>query len=74
MRFYAADAEINSLTYDRHQEELAVATFVRSIRNAARDYLGDPLGAPMIANWNRVEAALPDFLDAFRRAVELDGK
>jgi glucosyl-3-phosphoglycerate synthase len=74
MRFYAADAEINGLKYDRHEEELAVATFVRSIRNAARDYLSDPLGNPMIANWNRVEAALPEFLQAFNHAVQLDNR
>ena len=74
MRFYGADAEINGLTYDRHGEELAVATFVRSIRGAAREYLNDPLGNPMIPNWNRVEAALPDFLDSFSRAVQIDNK
>jgi len=53
---------------------LAVATFVRSIRTAARDYLSDPLGNPMIPNWNRVEAALPDFLQAFNHAVQLDNR
>ncbi len=74
MRFYAADAEINSLKYDRHQEELAVATFVRSIRSAAKEYLVDPLGDPMIPNWNRVEAALPHFFKAFDKAVMLDNK
>ena len=74
MRFYAADAEINGLKYDRHEEELAVATFVRSIRGAARDYLSDPLGNPMIPNWNRVEAALPDFLQAFNHAVQMDNR
>jgi glucosyl-3-phosphoglycerate synthase len=74
MRFYAADAEINGLKYDRHEEELAVATFVRSIRGAARDYLSDPLGNPMIPNWNRVEAALPDFLEAFNHAVQADNR
>lgn len=72
MRFYAADAEINGLKYDRHQEELAVSTFVRSIRSAAREYLVDPLGDPMIPNWNRVEAALPNFFKAFDKAVMLD--
>jgi glucosyl-3-phosphoglycerate synthase len=72
MRFYAADAEINGLKYDRHQEELAVSTFVRSIRSAAREYVVDPLGDPMIANWNRVEAALPDFFKAFNKAVAAD--
>ncbi len=74
MRFYAADAEINGLKYDRHQEELAVATFVRSIRSASREYLVDPLGDPMIPNWNRVEAALPEFFKAFDKAVTLDNK
>jgi glucosyl-3-phosphoglycerate synthase len=74
MRFYAADAEINGLKYDRHEEELAVATFVRSIRTAARDYLSDPLGNPMIPNWNRVDSALPDFLQAFNHAVQLDNR
>lgn len=72
MRFYAADAEINGLKYDRHQEELAVSTFVRSIRSAAREYVVDPLGDPMIPNWNRVEAALPNFFKAFDKAVTLD--
>jgi glucosyl-3-phosphoglycerate synthase len=74
MRFYGADAEINGLKYDRHQEELAVATFVRSIRNASREYLSDPLGSPMIPNWNRVDSALPEFLETFNRAVEFDNK
>ena len=62
MRFYAADAEINGLGYNRHDEELAVSTFAGSIRIAANDYLRDPLGDPMIPEWNRVESALPDFL------------
>ncbi len=74
MRFYAADAEINGLKYDRHQEELAVATFVRSIRSAAKEYLVDPLGDPMIPNWNRVEAALPGFFKTFDKAVMLDNQ
>ena len=29
LRFYAADAAINGLTFPRHEEEKAVATFVR---------------------------------------------
>lgn len=74
MRFYAADAEINGLTYDRHAEELAAAMFVHSIRSAAQDYLDDPLGDPMISNWNRVESARPDFLPALLRAVNADNR
>ncbi len=72
VRFYAADAAINGLDYDRHQEELAVATFVRSIRGASQDYQDDPLGAPLIPNWNRVISALPDFFETFNEAVKTD--
>jgi glucosyl-3-phosphoglycerate synthase len=72
IRFYHADAEINGLAFDRHQEELAVATFVRGIRTAARDFMEDPLGEPLIPNWNRVESALPEFLDELRETVHRD--
>jgi len=74
MRFYAADAEVNGLTYDRHQEELAVSTFAGSIRTAAQDYLKNPLGAPLLADWNRVENALPDFPGALLEAVAADAR
>jgi glucosyl-3-phosphoglycerate synthase len=74
IRFYSADAAINGLTFDRHQEELAVSTFVRGIRTAAREYMADPLGGPLIPNWNRVESAMPDFLEEFREAVEADNR
>ncbi len=74
VRFYAADAAINGLNYDRHQEELAVSTFVKSIRGASEDYQADPLGAPLIPNWNRVISALPDFFETFNEAVDTDNK
>jgi glucosyl-3-phosphoglycerate synthase len=74
IRFYSADADINGLAFDRHQEELAVATFVKSIRNAAREYMADPLGGALIPNWNRVESALPEFLDEFREVVDRDNR
>ena len=74
MRFYAADAEINGLKYDRHEEEIAATTFVHAIRAAVHEYLLDPLGDPMIPNWNRVESALPDFLPDLLRAVYADNR
>lgn len=74
LRFYAADAEINGFRYDRHEEELAVVTFVRSIRAAAKDYVDDPLGEPLIPSWNRVDSALPDFFASFRKTVAADNK
>ncbi|MHB9005698.1 MAG: glycosyltransferase family protein, partial [Limisphaerales bacterium] len=72
LRFYAADSAINGLEYARHEEENAVAMFTRSIRTAARAFQEDPLWSPLIANWNRVESALPGFMDELREAVRLD--
>lgn len=74
LRFYAADAAINGLHYPRHEEENAVATFVRSIRTATKAFQEDPLWTPLIPNWNRVESALPTFLDELREAVRLDNE
>jgi len=45
---------------------------VRSIRSAAKDFQDDPLWSPLIPNWNRVESALPSFLEELREAVRLD--
>jgi glucosyl-3-phosphoglycerate synthase len=74
LRFYAADAAINGLTFPRHEEEKAVTTFVRSIQIAEKAFLEDPLWSPLIPNWNRVEAALPTFLDELREAVRMDNE
>lgn len=72
LRFYSADAILNGLTYPRHEEERAVATFVRSVRVAAKDFLDNPLWSPLIPNWNRVQSALPEFFEDLKRAVEAD--
>jgi len=72
LRFYSADASVNGLTFPRHEEENAVSTFARSIQSAARSFLADPLTTSLISNWNRVQAALPGFLEEMHEAVELD--
>jgi glucosyl-3-phosphoglycerate synthase len=69
---YSDDSAINSLFFDRHEEELGVEIFVKGIRIASASFLEDPLGAPLIPNWNRVTSAIPDFLDQLRQAVEED--
>ncbi|MGE5646939.1 MAG: glycosyl transferase [Acidobacteriota bacterium] len=69
---YYADAMLNDLRFDRHAEEQAVATFARSLQQAAAEFIEDPLGLPLIPNWNRVTAAIPDFFDLLTRAVEAD--
>lgn len=74
LRFYSADAMLNGLKYPRHEEETAVAMFVRSIRAAKESFLQNPLGASLISNWNRVESALPTFLDELLEAVRLDNE
>jgi len=72
LRFYAADATINGLKYPLHDEESAVSTFVRSIQAAVAAFQDEPIEAPIISNWNRVESALPSFLSDLGEAVRLD--
>lgn len=69
---YHADAMLNSLDFDLHEEETAVETFVRALKLAADEFFADPLGMPLIPNWNRVSAALPGFLGTLEEAVEAD--
>lgn len=71
---YHADAMINGLVFDRHEEELAVEAFARAISLAAEEFLRDPLGAPLIPNWNRITSALPQFFEQLERAVEEDNR
>lgn len=72
LRAYGADAAMNGLVFPRHEEETAVATFGRSIREAVRTYQQDTMAWPLIPNWNRVESALPEFLTALNVAVMED--
>jgi glucosyl-3-phosphoglycerate synthase len=74
LRFYAADALINSLEYPRHEEELAVRTFVRAIQEAGCSYLDDPLQSRLSPSWNRVESAMPGFFADFLDAVAADNR
>jgi glucosyl-3-phosphoglycerate synthase len=74
MHRYYADAMLNGLGFDRHAEELAVSTFAKSLGEAASEFLHNPLGLPLLPNWNRVLAlaAIPDCFDRLRQAVETD--
>jgi glucosyl-3-phosphoglycerate synthase len=69
---YYADAKLNGLEFDRHAEERAVAAFARSLRMAAECYMEDPMGKPLIPNWNRVVSAVPDFFELLLEAVGAD--
>jgi len=69
-----AVARINGLAYDRHEEENAVHVFTRALRSSIDEFLADPLGAPLVPNWVRVWAGLPDagtrLLEAVRKSSE----
>lgn len=69
---YEDDAAVNSLHFDRHQERMAVEAFLKGIKLASEGFLEDPLGVPMISNWSRVTAAVPDIFDRLINAVEAD--
>jgi glucosyl-3-phosphoglycerate synthase len=69
---YHADALINGLFFDRHEEEVAVEAFARALSLAAEAFMEDPLGQPLIPNWNRITSALPDFFRELRAAVDAD--
>jgi glucosyl-3-phosphoglycerate synthase len=69
---YEDDAAINSLSFDRHGERLAVEAFTKSIKTAADEYLADPVGIPLIANWVRPTSAIPNFFDMLVEAVAAD--
>ena len=71
---YYADAMLNGLKFDRHAEEQAVTVFAKSLRKAAADFIEDPSGLPLIPNWNRVLAAVPEFFGLLQDAVEKDSR
>jgi len=71
---YSDDAALNGLVFDRHEEEVAVETFSRALRAAGLSFVRDPMGAPLIPNWNRVTSALPDLLAELQEAVEDDDR
>jgi glucosyl-3-phosphoglycerate synthase len=71
---YEADAAINGLVFDRHEEAKAVEAFTRALIMAAQTYLEDPMAAPLIPNWNRVTSAIPGILDMLKKAVDEDNK
>lgn len=71
---YYADAMLNGLKFDRHGEEMAVAVFAESLRAATAGFVSDPRGLPLIPNWNRVLAAVPEFFELLEDAVDKDSR
>jgi glucosyl-3-phosphoglycerate synthase len=65
-----AVAAINGLLFDRHEEERNVQTFTAALRGAIDECLADPLGPPLVPNWSRIWAGVPDAGTRLVAAVE----
>ncbi len=66
-----AVAVMNGLAFGRHEEEQNVQVFTSALRASIDEFLADPLGAPLVPNWARVWAGVPD---AGRRLVAAVGE
>jgi glucosyl-3-phosphoglycerate synthase len=69
---YNALSLLNGLAYDRHTEIEAIEAFLGCLKMAMEEFVKDPVGIPMLSAWVRIEAAIPDFSDRLRDAVEED--
>jgi glucosyl-3-phosphoglycerate synthase len=49
-----------------------VEVFLKGMKLATQSFIEDPLGVPMISNWSRVVAAVPDVFGLLIDAVESD--
>lgn len=72
IRQYHADALMNCLQYDRHNEEQAIEGFAEQITVAGQAVHDDPSGGDAMPTWTRVLAALPDFPHRLRAAAAAD--
>ncbi|MHB1192188.1 MAG: glycosyltransferase family protein [Longimicrobiales bacterium] len=68
-----AVATLNGLRYDRHGEEKCVATFQSALRSSIQEFSTDPLGVPLVPNWVRVWAGVPDSGEQLLEAVRESG-
>lgn len=60
---YAYDAAINGFPFDRHSEEHSVESFAKALVAAGEYYLDNRLHSPLLPNWNRMVAAMPDIME-----------
>ena len=64
IEMYYHDAMMNGLHIDRHIEEKAVELFAGNVVRAGHLFLDSPNETPFIPSWSRVNAALPDLMEA----------
>jgi len=66
---YLAVAAFNGLLFDKNEEEDAVDTFSVALKEGCEQFVVDPLGAPLLPNWARVDSAMPGAGDRLVEAV-----
>ncbi len=71
---YENDAAINGLDFDRHSESLCVEAFAEAIKKAGEDFWQNPSSSPLIPNWHRITAALPNIFDLLTETVKNDSE
>jgi len=69
---YCFDSRINGMSFDRHSEEGSVDIFSQSIMEAGESFLDNPMESPFMANWNRVQSAIPNISQRMLDAVAQD--
>tara|TARA_X000000950_G_C13820520_1_gene621716 strand:- start:130 stop:1230 length:1101 start_codon:yes stop_codon:yes gene_type:complete len=74
VQIYKKDALMNAYELDVHEEETAVELFAKNIMVAGQVFLDSPMETPNIPTWNRIDTALPNFINDLKKAVELDNK
>ncbi|MBV8554665.1 MAG: hypothetical protein JO116_03810 [Planctomycetaceae bacterium] len=74
IRQFHADALINLLSFDRHDEEIAIEGFASQIMMAGEAFQQDPAGGESIPNWVRVLAAFPDIPQNLHQAILEDAE
>lgn len=71
---YQADASLNGLEFNCHEEEAAIETFTRAVIEAGDTFLASPFEPPYIPSWSRVISAYPDIPIALVNAVAQDNR
>ena len=74
VQIYKKDALMNKYEIDVHEEETAVELFAKNIMIAGEVFLDSPMESPNIPTWNRIDTAIPTFLESLKNAVKKDNE
>ena len=74
VQIYKKDALMNKYEIDVHEEETAVELFAKNIMIAGEVFLDSPMESPNIPTWNRIDTAIPTFLENLKNAVKKDNE